>query len=69
MDAIQRTCHWFTDLYKIKGINFTIGDSGAPIIGSSNLQYGGMNIAGSEDSSDYNYGHDWTFLKAKLNLK
>ena len=60
---------WFTDLYKMSGFNFRSGDSGAPIVGSSNMKYGGMNIAGSEYGSDYRYGHDWTFLKSKLNLK
>lgn len=56
----------FSNLYKISGIDFTDGDSGAPIIGAWEKTYGGMNIGEHED---YNYGHDWTFLKSRLNLQ
>ena len=56
----------FTDLYQISGINYTDGDSGAPIINPSNRHYGGMNIGGH---GNYQYGHDWTFLKSKLGLR
>jgi len=58
---------WMTDLYEIDGIfSFDSGDSGAPIIRYSDLTFGGMNNAGS--SSDFNYGHDWTFIKSRLGL-
>ena len=56
----------YSDLYKIEGIDYTDGDSGASIIGSVNGKYGGMNIGAD---GGYNYGHDWTFLKSKLNLR
>ena len=56
----------FWDLYEISGINYTDGDSGAPIINISNDHYGGMNIGGH---GNYQYGHDWTFLKSKLGLR
>ena len=64
----------FSDLYVISGIEFTDGDSGAPIISAITKKYGGMNIAGNSDCDDsnddpcYNYGHTWTFLKEKLEL-
>ena len=60
--------NWFYDLYKIRHIDFTDGDSGAPIIGMSgnSHKYAGMNIGVHEG---YNYGHDWTFLKYKLGLR
>lgn len=58
--------HTFDNLYKISGIDYTNGDSGAPIIGAWTNTYGGMNIGAHEN---YNYGHEWTFLKSKLNLQ
>lgn len=63
----------FTDTYYVKDINFTVGDSGAPIIRDSDEQYGGMNIAVGTETVDgnsitVNYVHDWTFLKDKLGL-
>ena len=57
---------WFSDLYEITGINYTDRDSGAPIVSLSNNHYGGMNIGGH---GNYQYGHDWTFLKSKLGLR
>ena len=64
----------FENLYKIKGIAFTDGDSGAPIINAISKKYGGMHIAGTPyckdtvDNPCYSYGHTWTFLKEKLEL-
>ncbi len=63
----------YTDLYFVKNISFNSGDSGAPIVRSSDDKYGGMNIgAGTEtvdgNSITVNYVHDWTFLKSKLGL-
>ena len=57
---------WFSDLYEIIGINYTDRDSGAPIVSLSNNHYGGMNIRGH---GNYQYGHDWTFLKSRLGLR
>ncbi len=57
---------WFWDLYAIEDINFTDGDSGAPIVGTSNDHYAGMNI-GTFDG--HNYGHDWSILKSRLGLQ
>lgn len=56
----------FSNLYKISGIDYTGGDSGAPIVGAWEKTYGGMNIGAHEG---YNYGHEWAFLKSKLNLQ
>lgn len=56
----------FTNLYEISGIDYTYGDSGAPIIGAWEKTYGGMNIG---EHGDFNYGHEWAFLKSRLNLQ
>ena len=56
----------FSNLNEISGIDYTDGDSGAPIVGAWNKTYGGMNIG---EHGDYNYGHEWTFLKSKLSLQ
>lgn len=63
----------YTDLYYVTGINFDVGDSGAPIVKTFNNKYGGMNIGeGTEtingNPTTVNYVHDWTFLKSKLGL-
>ena len=56
-----------SDLYKIRDVSYTDGDSGAPVI--YNYKYGGMNIGkGVIYDITYNYAHDWTFLKSKLGL-
>ncbi len=77
---IAKTNQWvwingngYTDVYFVKNIDFSTGDSGAPIIRDSDEMYGGMNIGvGTEhidgQSITVNYVHDWTFLKHKLGL-
>jgi len=57
---------WYSDLYKISGLDTQDRDSGAPIISISNQHYGGMNI-GFHDG--YNYAHDWSFMKSRLQLQ
>lgn len=59
--------NWFDHLYKIQYVDYTDGDSGAPVI--YNSKYGGMNIGKDvEDGTTYNYAHEWTFLEDKLDL-
>lgn len=59
----------FSDLYQIRYISFTDGDSGAPILGYHNNHYGGMNIGKDVvEGISYNHGHEWSFLKSKLGL-
>ncbi len=57
---------WYSDLYRISGLSTQDRDSGAPIILISNQHYGGMNIGTHEG---YNYAHDWSFMKARLQLQ
>lgn len=68
--AEQLGQHTFHHLYHIRYIDYTDGDSGAPIIGYFNNEYGGMNLgADTIDGIDYNFGHEWSFLKSKLGLR
>ncbi len=65
---------WRTNLYWVSGISYDTGDSGAPIMKTSNSKYGGMNIAAGSETVDgipntpVNYVHDWTHMKSKLGL-
>jgi hypothetical protein len=56
---------WYGDLYKVEGISFTDGDSGAPMIDIGNTKYSGMNIG---TDGTYQMVHEWSFLKSKLGL-
>ena len=60
------TEQWYHNLYKIRYIDFTDGDSGAPAIDIYDMTYAGMNI-GAE--GEYNYAHEWSYLKSKLGLR
>ena len=69
----------FSNLYKIKDVTYTDGDSGAPVLNSGKTKFTGMNIGSMVDDNDttddtsddvnYQYAHEWSFLKDKLELK
>ena len=64
--------HTFSNLYKIDSAELMPGDSGSPILNSDETMFVRMNIGGGvsqDDSKWYQYGHEWSFLKERMELK
>ena len=57
---------WYHNLYFIDSISYTDGDSGAPVVASSNTKYGGMNIG---TDGTYQVAHEWSYMKSQLGLQ
>ncbi|MEX0862269.1 hypothetical protein [Nitrosopumilus sp.] len=57
---------WYDNLYFIDSISYTDGDSGAPVVASSNTKYGGMNIG---TDGTYQVAHEWSYMKSQLGLQ